>query len=228
MKKIFLILLLFCINTSNVYSIEPDVFIQSTINRASQILSKNISKEEKINQLKSIAKETVDIKGVGFYSLGSARKNLNDSQKIEYLKLFEDYFLKSFSSRLAEYTNPEIEVNDKKFLNENYTIVNSLLVGTSERPEVKIDWRVYTKDPENPLIRDLIIEGLSLARTQKEEFSSILNSNDGDINALFKTLEEVGLQFSVTRERIRQIEAKALRKLNHPSRSKQLKSFLES
>ena len=190
MKKIFLILLLFCINTWNVYSIEPDVFIQSTVNRASQILSKNISKEEKINQLKSIAKETVDIKGVGFYSLGSARKNLNDSQKIEYLKLFEDYFLKSFSSRLAEYTNPEIEVNDKKFLNENYTIVNSLLVGTSERPEVKIDWRVYTKDPENPLIRDLIIEGLSLARTQKEEFSSILNSNDGDINALFKTLEE--------------------------------------
>ena len=190
MKKILLILLLFSINSSNVYSIEPDVFVQSTVNRASQILSKNISKEEKINQLKSIAKETVDIKGVGFYSLGSARKNLNDSQKIEYLKLFEDYFLKSFSSRLAEYTNPEIEVNDKKVLNENYTIVNSLLVGTSERPEVKIDWRVYTKDPKNPLIRDLIIEGLSLARTQKEEFSSILNSNDGDINALFKTLEK--------------------------------------
>ena len=189
MKKILLILLLFSVN-SNVYSIEPDVFVQSTVNRASQILSKNISKEEKINQLKSIAKETVDIKGVGFYSLGSARKNLSDSQKIQYSKLFEDYFLKSFSSRLAEYTNPEIEVNDKKVLNKNYTIVNSLLVGTSERPEVKIDWRVYTKDPENPLIRDLIIEGLSLARTQKEEFSSILNSNDGDINALFKTLKE--------------------------------------
>ena len=190
MKKILLILLLFSINSSNVYSIEPDVFVQSTVNRASQILSKNISKEEKINQLKSIAKETVDIKGVGFYSLGSARKNLNDSQKIKYSKLFENYFLKSFSSRLAEYTNPEIEVNDKKVLNKNYTIVNSLLVGTSERPEVKIDWRVYTKDSENPLIRDLIIEGLSLARTQKEEFSSILNSNDGDINVLFKTLEE--------------------------------------
>ena len=190
MKKILLILLLFNINSSNVYSIEPDVFVQSTVNRASQILSKNISKEEKINQLKFVAKETVDIKGVGYYSLGSARKNLNDSQKIEYSKLFEDYFLKSFSSRLAEYTNPEIEVNDKKVLNKNYTIVNSLLVGTSERPEVKIDWRVYTKDPENPLIRDLIIEGLSLARTQKEEFSSILSSNDGDINALFKTLEE--------------------------------------
>ena len=190
MKKILLILLLLSINSSNVYSIEPDVFIQSTVNRASQILSKNISKEEKINELKSVAKETVDIKGVGFYSLGSARKNLNDSQKIEYSKLFEDYFLKSFSSRLAEYTNPEIEVNDKKVLNKNYTIVNSLLVATSERPEVKIDWRVYTKDPENPFIRDLIIEGLSLARTQKEEFSSILNSNDGNINALFKTLEE--------------------------------------
>ena len=190
MKKILLILLLFGINPSNVYSIEPDVFVQSTVNRASQILSKNISKEEKINQLKSIAKETVDIKGVGFYSLGAARKNLSDSQKIEYSKLFEDYFLKSFSSRLAEYTNPEIEVNNKKVLNKNYTIVNSVLVGTSERPEVKIDWRVYTKDPENPLIRDLIIEGLSLARTQKEEFSSILSSNNGDINALFKTLEE--------------------------------------
>ena len=190
MKKVLIILLLFSINTSNVYSIEPDVFIQSTVNRASQILSKNISKQEKITQLKSIAKDTVDIKGVGFYSLGSARKNLNDSQEIEYSKLFEDYFLKSFSSRLAEYTNPEIEVNDKKVLNKNYTIVNSFLVATSERPEVKIDWRVYTKDPENPLIRDLIIEGLSLARTQKEEFSSILNSNDGNINALFKTLEE--------------------------------------
>ena len=190
MKKILLILLLFSINPSNVYSIEPDVFVQSTVNRASQILSKNISKEEKINELKSIARETVDIKGVGFYSLGSTRKNLSDSQKIQYSKLFEDYFLKSFSSRLAEYTNPEIEVNNKKVLNKNYTIVNSLLVGTSERPEVKIDWRVYTKDPLNPLIRDLIIEGLSLARTQKEEFSSILNSNDGDINALFKTLEE--------------------------------------
>ena len=190
MKKLVLILLLFSINCNYVHSIEPDVFVQSTVNRASQILSKNISKEEKINQLKSIARETVDIKGVGFYSLGSARKDLNDSQKIQYSKLFEDYFLKSFSSRLAEYTNPEIEVNDKRILSKNYTIVNSLLVGTSERPEVKIDWRVYTKDPKNPLIRDLIIEGLSLARTQKEEFSSILSSNDGDINALFNTLKK--------------------------------------
>ncbi len=190
MKKVLIIILLFSFNSTNVRSIEADVFVQSTVNRASQILSKNISKEEKINQLKSIAKETVDIRGVGFYSLGSIRKNLNDSEKIQYTKLFEDYFLKSFSSRLAEYTNPEIEVNDKKVLNKNYTIVSSLLVGTSERPEVRIDWRVYTKDPKSPLIRDLIIEGLSLARTQKEEFSSILNSNDGNINALFKTLEE--------------------------------------
>ena len=171
MKKILLILFLLSINFTNVHSIEPDVFVQSTVNRASQILSKNISKDEKINQLKTIAKETVDIKGVGFYSLGSARKNLSIDQKIQYSKLFEEYFLKSFSSRLAEYTNPEIDVNNKKVLNKNYTIVNSLLVGTSERPEVKIDWRVYTKDPASPLIRDLIIEGLSLARTQKEEFS---------------------------------------------------------
>tara|TARA_B100001057_G_scaffold30641_1_gene27935 strand:+ start:70 stop:654 length:585 start_codon:yes stop_codon:yes gene_type:complete len=190
MKKIILILLLFSLNVTNTYSIEADVFVQSTVNRASQTLSKNISKEEKINELKSIAKETVDIKAVGFYSLGSARGNLDDNQKIQYSKLFENYFLKSFSSRLAEYTNPEIEVNNKKVLNKNYTIVNSVLIETPERPEVKIDWRVYTKDPENPLIRDLIIEGLSLARTQKEEFSSILTSNDGDINFLFKTLEE--------------------------------------
>ncbi len=190
MKKILVILLLLSINSTYANSIEPDVFVQSTVNRASQILSKNISKEKKINELKSIAKETVDIIGVGLYSLGTARKNLDDKDKNKYTKLFEAYFLKSFSSRLAEYTNPEIEVKDKKVLNKNYTIVNSLLIATSERPEVKIDWRVYTKDPDNPLIRDLIIEGLSLARTQKEEFSSILNSNDGNIEALFKTLEE--------------------------------------
>ena len=193
MKRFFIFNLFYIILFTNfniAYSISPDVFIQSTVNRASQILSENISKEEKMNKLKIIAKETVDIRGVGFYSLGSARKNLNDEQKNTYSNLFEHYFLKSFSSRLAEYTNPEIEVNNKKVLNKNYTIVNSVLLGTSERPEVKIDWRIYTKDPSNPLIRDLIIEGLSLARTQKEEFSSILNSNDGDINVLFKTLEE--------------------------------------
>ena len=189
-NKILIIIFLFNSIFTNSFSLEPDIFVQSTVNRASQILSKDISKEEKIIQLKIIAKETVDIKGVGFYSLGSARKNLNDNQKEKYSKLFEDYFLKSFSSRLAEYTNPQIEVINKEVLNKNYTIVNSLLVATESRPEVKIDWRIYTKNPNNPLIRDLIIEGLSLARTQKEEFSSILNSNDGDINALFKTLEE--------------------------------------
>jgi len=189
-KKIIIILFLLSLNNSHVYSMEPDVFVQSTVNRASSILSKEISKEEKIDELKIIAKETVDITGVGFYSLGSTRKNLNANQKIKYSELFESYFLKSFSSRLAEYTNPEIEVHGKEVLNKNYTIVNSLLIGTSDRPEVKIDWRIYTKDADNPLIRDLIIEGLSLARTQKEEFASIINSNDGDINALFKTLEE--------------------------------------
>ena len=190
MKKLLILLFLINLLTGNSHSIEPDVFVQSTVNRASDILSKNISKEEKINELKKVAKETVDIKGVAFYSLGSARKMLNDNQKAKYSKLFEGYFLKSFSSRLAEYTNPEIKVKNQKVLNKNYTIVNSLLVSTSDRPEVKIDWRIYTKNKNNPLIRDLIIEGLSLARTQKEEFSSILNSNDGDINALFKTLEE--------------------------------------
>ena len=189
-KEFLLVLFFYTLAFSNSYSIEPDVFVQSTVNRASSILSKDISKEEKIDELKIIAKETVDITGVGFYSLGSVRKNLDENQKIKYSELFESYFLKSFSSRLAEYTNPEIEVYGKEVLNKNYTIVNSLLKGTSDRPEVKIDWRIYTKNPDNPLIRDLIIEGLSLARTQKEEFSSILNSNDGDINALFKTLEE--------------------------------------
>ena len=190
-KKLIIFLLFLNLNfTFSVFSLEPDIFVQSTVNRASQILSKNITKEEKINELKSIAKETVDIKAVGFYSLGAKRNELNDKEKNQYLDLFESYFLKSFSSRLAEYTNPEIEVKEKVVLNKNYTMVKSILVATSERPEVKINWRVYTKNQDNPLIRDLIIEGLSLARTQKEEFASILNSNDGDINALFKTLKD--------------------------------------
>ena len=190
LKHFFFLTLFFTFSSTFSYATQADIFVQSTVNRASSLLSENISREEKINQLQIIAKETVDIKGVGFYSLGSARKNLDENQKIKYSKLFEAYFLKSFSSRLAEYTNPEIEVKGKEVLNINYTIVNSLLIATSDRPEVKIDWRIYTKNPDNPLIRDLIIEGLSLARTQKEEFSSILNSNDGDINILFKTLEE--------------------------------------
>jgi len=190
MKKLLILLFLLNLLTSNSHSIEPDVFVQSTVNRASEILSKDISKEEKINQLKVIAKETVDIRGVGFYSIGSARKNLNEDQKNKYLEVFEDYFLKSFSSRLSEYSNPKIDVQEKEVLNKNYTIVKSILVATSDRPEIKIDWRIYTKNPDNPLIRDLIIEGLSLARTQKEEFASILNSNDGDINALYEALEK--------------------------------------
>ena len=189
-KRILSIVFFYFLILGNTHSIEPDVFVQSTVNRASKILSENLSKEEKINQLKLIAEETVDINGIGFYTLGSVRKKLDESQKKKYSELFREYFLKSFSSRLSEYTNPEIDVLSKEVLSENYTIVNSLLKGTSERPEVKIDWRVYTKNPDNPLIRDLIIEGLSLARTQKEEFSSILNSNNNDINALFKTLRE--------------------------------------
>ena len=193
MQKLFGLIILLAVSLTNInssFSIAPDVFIQSTVNRASQLLSKDISKDEKMSQLMVIAKETVDIRGIGFYSLGSARKGLNESQIKLYSDLFEKYFLKSFASRLAEYTNPEIEVKNKEVLNKNYTIVNSVLVSTAERPEVNINWRVYTKNPENPLIRDLIIEGLSLARTQKEEFSSVLNSNDGDIKALLKVLED--------------------------------------
>ena len=190
MKKILLIIFLFSLSTSNVYSLEADVFVQSTVNRAAETLSGSYTKEQRIEKLKEIAKETVDIKGIGFYSLGSYRKGLSKDELTSYKKVFEEYFLKSFSSRLAEYSNPEIEVNSKKKLNENYTIVSSTLVATDSRPEVKIEWRVYTKNPENLLIRDLIIEGLSLARTQKEEFSSIINSNDGKIEALLKNLSD--------------------------------------
>ena len=189
-NKTVIFFLVFFVITTKLFAIEPDVFVQSTVNRASKLLSENITKEQKIEELKLIAKDTVDIKGIGFYTLGKKRKTLNNDQKLTYSKLFEEYFLKSFSSRLAEYTNPEINVYNKEKLNENYTIVNSTLKATDERPEIKIDWRIYTKNTNNPLIRDLIIEGLSLARTQKEEFSSILNSNDGDINALFKSLEQ--------------------------------------
>ena len=187
-KKLFLVTIIYFLSFNNLFSMEPDIFVQSTVNRASSILSDNLTKDDKIKKLKEIALETVDIKGIGLYTLGPIRKSLNDEQKKEYNKLFEQYFLKSFSSRLAEYTNPEIDVFGKEVLNKNYTIVNSLLKATKERPEVKIDWRIYTKNPDNPLIRDLIIEGLSLARTQKEEFSSILNSNDQNINSLFESL----------------------------------------
>ena len=185
---IFLIISFLSIN--KVHSIEPDIFVQSTVNRAAKTLSGNFTKNERIEKLKVIAKDTVDIKGIGFYTLGSYRKTINNIQIEQYKILFEQYFLKSFSSRLAEYSNPEIKVISKKKLSEKYTMVSSTLEGTDQRPGVKIDWRVYTKDPGNPLIRDLIIEGLSLARTQQEEFSSIIESNDGDINALFTTLRD--------------------------------------
>ena len=193
MKKIFtfVILILISINFNNkAFSIEADVFVQSTVNRAAKTLGGGLTKVERIEKLKEIAKDTVDITGIGFYSLGKHRKNLSNEQLENYKIVFEAYFLKSFSSRLAEYSNPEIEVNSKNIINANYTIVSSTLVATDSRPEVKIEWRVYTKDPDNLLIRDLIIEVLSLARTQKEEFSSIINSNDGKIEALLKNLSD--------------------------------------
>ena len=192
-KKIFSVIVFLIIilsSTTKVHSIEADVFVQSTVNRAAKTLGGNLTKEERVEKLKEIARDTVDIDGIGFYSLGTHRKGLTKERIATYKKLFSEYFLKSFSSRLAEYSNPEIEVNSKNVINANYTIVSSTLVSTESRPEVKIEWRVYTKDPENLLIRDLIIEGLSLARTQKEEFSSIINSNDGNIEALFKTLSD--------------------------------------
>ena len=169
-------------------AVEPDEFVQSIVDKASKVLANNLSKEQRIKKLKLIAMESVDIRGIGLYSLGSHRKNLSDNQKKEYNDLFYKYFLKSFSSRLADYTDPKINVLSQEKINEKYTIVSSLLVGTEKRPEVKLDWRVYTKNPNQPLIRDLIIEGLSLARTQKEEFNSVIQSNDGDVNALFANL----------------------------------------
>ena len=188
----FLILIqISAIDFNHSYSIEPDVFVQSTVNRASEALNDKFTIDEKIIKLKTIANETVDINGIGLYTLGSTnKKNLSDSQLTEYKILFKEYFLKSFASRLAEYSNPEIQVNSKKKINEKYTIVSSILVATDKRPAVNIQWRIYTKNPDNPLIRDLIIEGLSLARTQKEEFASIIQSNDGNINALFDALKK--------------------------------------
>ena len=169
---------------------DPSDLINDIVNEAASVLKSSDPVESKIIKLNDIAERSVDIDGIGMYALGKHKKTMSDEQKIKYKKLFKSYFLKSFSSRLSEYTNPEIDVQNKEVLNEKYTIVNSILKATKERPEIKIDWRVYTKDPNNPLIRDLIIEGLSLARTQKEEFASILNSNNNDINALFKVLKE--------------------------------------
>ena len=188
--KLFSIIILNFFLISNSYSIEPKDFVQDTVDKAAKALDQNLSKELKISKLKIIALKTVDIKGIGFYSLGKYRKNISEQKKREYLEIFTKYFLKTFSSRLAQYSDPKIIVNSQKKLNDKYTMVSSTLVATDDKPEVKIDWRVVTKDPNNPLIIDLVIEGVSLAKVQKEEFYSIIQSNDGDINALFKNLKE--------------------------------------
>ena len=188
--KKFLIIFLIPFFTTPLESKEPAKLISEIVNEASLILSSNDPVESKIIKLNNIAETNVDIEGIGMCTLGKYRKNLNESQKIKYKKLFNSYFLKNFSSRLVDYTNPRINVVSQKKINDKYTIVNSILEATSKRPQVKIDWRIYTKNPERPLIRDLIVEGLSLARTQKEEFNSIIQSNDGNINALFSSLKE--------------------------------------
>ena len=186
---LFVIILTFA-STKFSHALEPTDFVQSTIDKASEILSSDNSKDKKIAELRNIAKNTVDIKGIGFYSLGSHRKSLDSDQKKEYLKIFEQYFLKSFSSRLAEYSDPKIRVDSQEKLNEKYTMVSSTLLAGDDKPEVKIDWRIVTKDPNNPLIIDVVIEGVSLAKVQKEEFNSIIQSNNGDISMLFTSLRE--------------------------------------
>jgi len=192
-KKSFFFFLLIFINfiyINNSFAIDPYSFVQETADRASEALNKRQSKEEKMEILKIIAKETVDIKGIGYYSLGVYKKTISDEKKIEYFDIFEKYFLKSFSSRLAEYTDPRIRVDSQKKLNDKYTMVSSTLLATDKKPEIKIDWRVVTKNPDKPLIIDVVIEGVSLAKVQKEEFSSIIQNNDGDINVLFNILKE--------------------------------------
>jgi len=175
--------------TEKSLSADPSQFIQSIVDEASKALITNKTKEERMNELKLIAIKSVDIKGIGLYTLGSYRKDLSDAQKEEYNDLFKNYFLKSFANRLSDYTDPKINVISQEKLNEKYTIVSSVLMATEKKPEVNIQWRVYTKNPDQPLIRDLIIEGLSLARTQKEEFNSVIQNNNGDINALFLNLK---------------------------------------
>ena len=189
-KSKYLLLLAFFFFTSSALAKNPSDLIVGIVDEASSILSSGISETEKISKLNAIAEENVDIEGIGFYTLGKYRKSISEEEKNKYAKLFKSYFLKSFSSRLVTYTDPKINVISEKKINEKYTIVNSILVATEKRPEVKIDWRVYTKDPNKPLIRDLIVEGLSLARTQKEEFNSVIQNNDNNIEALFKTLED--------------------------------------
>jgi len=191
-KNFFIIFFLIFLFTQGVYgySSDPKQFISEIVEEAKSVLTKSNTKEFKSKKLSEMALKTVDIKGVAFYSLGKYRKNLNEKQLKEFLALFEKYFIKSFTSRLTDYSDPKIDVLSIEVLNSKYTIVRSLLIATDKKPEVKIDWRVYTKDPSKPLIRDLIIEGLSLARTQKEEFSSVIESNNGDVTKLFDTLRE--------------------------------------
>ena len=187
----YLIILLFFTNFFNVsFAKDPSALINEIVDEAASVLSSEDPVESKIIKLNAIAERSVDINGIGMYTLGKYRKSINEEQKSKYQKLFRSYFLKSFSSRLVDYTNPRISVVSQKKINDKYTIVNSILEATSKRPQVKIDWRIYTKNPDNPQIRDLIIEGLSLARTQKEEFASVLSSNDNDIKALFRVLKE--------------------------------------
>ena len=188
--KSLLISILSLFFTVNSFSLEPKEFVQQTVDDAAKALSQSLSQDLKIMKLKTIAENTVDIGGIGFYSLGKYRKTISDQEKKEYLEIFTKYFLKTFASRLAQYSDPKIIVNSQKKLNDKYTIVSSVLIATDDKPEVKIDWRVVTKNPNDPLIIDLIIEGVSLAKVQKEEFYSIIQSNDGDINALFKNLKE--------------------------------------
>tara|TARA_X000001036_G_scaffold304977_1_gene283914 strand:+ start:405 stop:995 length:591 start_codon:yes stop_codon:yes gene_type:complete len=188
--KITSLLILISIFISPVQAKDPSKLITEIVNKASKILSSSDPVESKIIKLNNIAELSVDINGIGMYTLGKYRKSLNEDQKIKYKKLFKSYFLKSFSSRLVDYSDPKINVVSEKKINNKYTIVSTVLEETSNNPEIKIDWRIYTKNPERPLIRDLIVEGLSLARTQKEEFKSILQNNDGDISYLFKSLEE--------------------------------------
>ena len=195
MKRIFVSFLIFFVGSQFIqtkaisYSSNPEGFISEVIEEAKVILSSSSSSDEKANKLSEIALKTVDVKGLAYYTLGKKRKEITPEELKKYESLFEKYFLKSFTSRLTDYSDPKINVLSSEVVNEKYTIVKTMLLKTNKRPEVKIDWRVYTKDPNNPLIRDLIIEGLSLARTQKEEFASVLNANDNDINALFSTLE---------------------------------------
>ena len=190
LKNIFFSISIIIILTNSAWSKSASEFVSSLTMEASNILSSKLSNDEKIVRLKGIGEQSVDIKGVGLYTLGKYRKTLTDNQKEQYEKLFKDYFLKSFSGRLVGYTDAKIAVLSEEIKNEKYTIVYSKLIGTSDRPEVKIDWRVYTKDPQKPLIRDLVIEGLSLARTQKEEFNSIIANNDGNVEALFENLNK--------------------------------------